>query len=48
MPIRANDVFNSNYIEYESKGRKDKILSIKECLNMIRTYLSDIINYQKF
>ena len=25
-PIITNDAFNSNYIEYESKGDKDKIL----------------------
>ena len=46
-PIRANSVFNSNHIEYESKGDKYKILSIIEYVNMIRQYLSDIINYHK-
>ena len=35
-PIKTNDAFNGNYIEYESKGDKDKTLSIKEYLNMIR------------
>ena len=39
--------FNNNYIEYESKGDKDKTLSIKEYPNMIRPYLSDIINDHK-
>ena len=34
-------------MEYESKGYKDKILSIKEFLNIIRPYLSDIINDHK-
>ena len=34
-------------MEYESKGYKDKILSIKEYLNIIRPYLSDIINDHK-
>ena len=37
-------LFNSNYIEYESKGDKNKTLSIKKYLNMIRPYLRDIIN----
>ena len=32
----------NNYIEYESKGDKDKILSPKKYLDMIRPYLSDI------
>ena len=36
-------VFNNDYIEYQSKGDKDKTLSIKEYLYMIRPYLSDII-----
>ena len=34
-------------MEYESKGYKDKILSIKGYLNIIRPYLSDIINDHK-
>ena len=34
-------------MEYESKGYKDKILSIKEYLNIIRPYLSDMINDHK-
>ena len=29
-PIKSKDAFKSNYIEYESKGDKDKILSIKK------------------
>ena len=46
-PIIINDAFNSNYVEYKSKGDKDKILSIKEYIDMIRSYLSDIINNHK-
>ena len=46
-PIKTNDAFNSNYIEYESKGDKNKTLSIKEYFNMIRPYLRDIINDHK-
>ena len=46
-PIKTNDAFNSNYIEYESKGDKKKTLSIKKYFNMIRSYLRDIINDHK-
>ena len=46
-PIRTNSAFNNNYIEYESKGDKDKILPIIEYLNMIRPYLGNIINDHK-
>ena len=37
----------NNYIEYESRGNKNKTLSVKEYLNMIRPYLSDMINHHK-
>ena len=48
-PIQTISVFDykNNYIEYVSRGDKDKILSIKEYLDMIRPYLSDIINDYK-
>ena len=39
--------FNSSYIQYETKGDKGKNLSIKEYLNMIKPYFSDIINDHK-
>ena len=42
-PTKTNDDFNSKYIEYESEGDKNKTLSIKEYLNMIKPYLRDII-----
>ena len=45
--IITNSAFTSNYIRYESKGKKDKILTPSEYLDMIRTYLGDIINYHK-
>ena len=37
-PIKITSVFDyqNNYIEYESKGDKDKILSVKEHFDMIR------------
>ena len=43
-PIKTKSAFNGNYNEYESKGDKDKNLSHKEYLDMIRPYLSDMIN----
>ena len=46
-PIRTKNAFNGNYFEYESKGDKDKNLSPEEYLDMIRSYLSDIINNHK-
>ena len=46
-PIIARGAFNSSYIQYESKGYKGRNLSIKEYLNMIKPYLSDIINDHK-
>ena len=46
-PIIVNSASNNNYIQYESKGDKDKILTIGEYLNMIRPYLLDMINDYK-
>ena len=46
-PIIANSAFNYNYIQYESKRNKDKILRISEYLDMIKPYLNDIINDHK-
>ena len=46
-PIITNGALNNSYIQYESKGSKDKILTPSEYLNMIRSYLSDIINNHK-
>ena len=43
-PIRNVNVFSSNYTEYESSRNKDKSLSVKEYLNIIRPYSSDMIN----
>ena len=43
-PVRISHVFNDNYIGYKSNGDKDKTLSVKECLDKIRPYLSDMIN----
>ena len=46
-PIKVNTAFNNNYIKCESKGDKDKILTLNEYLNMIRPYLVDMINDHK-
>ena len=46
-PIITNSAFNNNYIQCESKGNKDKILTVNEYLDMVRPYLSDIINEHK-
>ena len=43
-PIKTKSDLNGNYIEYESKGDKDKNLLPEEYLDMIRPYLSDMIN----
>ena len=45
----TNSDFNSNYIQYESMGckDKDKNLLIKEYLNKIKPYLSDMIDNHK-
>ena len=45
--MRIGDAFSSNYIEYKSNGDKDKTLSIKDYLDEIKPYLSDITNDHK-
>ena len=44
-PIITRSAFNGNYIQYERKGKKGKNLSIKKNLNIIKSHVSDIINY---
>ena len=46
-PITTNSAFNNNYIQYEIKGNKDNISITNEYLDMIRPYLSDLINDHK-
>ena len=46
-PSKFTGSFNSNFVEYRSDGDEDKSLSIKECLDEIRPYLSDTINEHK-
>ena len=46
-PILTKGSFSNNYIQYESRGDKDKILTVNEYLHIIRPYLVDIINDHK-
>ena len=43
-PVRVNNFWSNNYIEYESNGDRSKTLSVEEYLNKIRPYLKDDIN----
>ena len=43
-PVRVSNFWNSNYIDYESHGDRNKTLSVEEYPNKIRPYLKDIIN----
>ena len=42
-PTLVKSGYNSNYIQYESKG--DKILTVKEYLGLIEPYLANMINH---
>ena len=42
-----NNFQSNNYIEYKSNGDKNKILSVEEYLNKIKTCLKDIKNDQQ-
>ena len=44
-PTLVKSGYNNNYIQYESKG--DKILTVKEYLGLIESYLADMINDYK-
>ena len=46
-PILVESSFKNNYKYYESRGDKDKKLSVKQYLYMIMPYLSDLINDHK-
>ena len=45
--VRWNNFWSSNYIEYESNGERNKVLSVEEYLNEIRPYLKHIVNNLK-
>ena len=42
-PVRINNFWNNNYIEYKTKGDR-KTPSVKKYLHKIRPYLKDIMN----
>ena len=44
-PTLVKSGYNSNYGQYESKG--DKILTVKDYLDLIEPYLADMINDYK-
>ena len=44
-PILVKSGYNNNYVQYESRG--DKILTLKEHLDLIEKYLRKLINYYK-
>ena len=46
-PVLIRSSFEGNYKRYESRGDKDKTLSVKQYLYMIIPYLSDLINDHK-
>ena len=46
-PVRVDNFYSNNYIECESNGDRNKTLSIKEYLQIIRPCLKDIINNLK-
>ena len=46
-PILLKSSFDESYKYYESRGDKDKKLSIGQYLNMIKPYLIDLINENK-
>ena len=46
-PVNTKGAFNGNYVEFESRGDKDKNLSPHEYLDTIRPYLRDMINNHK-
>ena len=43
-PILVKNYFDENYKYYESRGDKNKNLSIEQYLDMIKPYLTDLIN----
>ena len=45
--ILVESSFKNNYKYYESRGDKDKTLSVKQYLYKIMPYLSDLINDHK-
>ena len=46
-PILVKSSFNENYKKYKSRGDRDKTLSVEQYLNMIISYLKELINNHK-
>ena len=46
-PVRVNNFWIKNYIEYESNSERNKTLPVEEYLKKIRPYLKDINNLEK-
>ena len=46
-PVRVNNFWINNYIEYESNRDRNRTISVEEYLNKIRLYLKDIITNLK-
>ena len=46
-PVRVNNFWINNYIEYESNRDRNRTISVEEYLNKIRLYLKDIITNVK-
>ena len=46
-PILVKSSFNENYKEFESRGDKDKTISIEQYLNKTIPYLKELINNHK-
>ena len=46
-PIKTKGAFNNNYMEYESRGDKDKNVSINDYFDIIKPFLRDMINNHK-
>ena len=42
--IRTSNFWSNNYIEYESKGDRNKTLSVERYINKIKPYLKYITN----
>ena len=40
-PVRIHNFWSKNYIECESNGSRNKMLSVEKYLNKIRSYLKD-------
>ena len=42
-PVRVNNFWNNNYIEYKSNGNRNKAVSVEEYIHKIISYLKDTL-----